>query len=75
MSGHGHSHDGGCGGGHDCDSHVTEDQLAAAYSLYTKINLDAVQCLNSDSPAKSVFKPWEQRLDKEEVSNTGPFYV
>ena len=67
MSGHGHSHGGGCGGNHDCDEHMTEEQLAAAYSLYTKINMDAVQCLNTDNPAKCVFKPWEQRLDKEKV--------
>lgn len=67
MSGHGHSHGGGCGGNHDCDEHMTEDQLAAAYSLYTKINMEAVQCLNTDSPAKCVFKPWDQRLDREKV--------
>lgn len=67
MSGHGHSHGGGgCGGNHDCDNHETEEQLAAAYSLYTKINMEAVQCLNTDSPAKCVFKPWDQRLDRDQ---------
>ncbi|XP_061192729.1 PITH domain-containing protein GA19395-like [Saccostrea echinata] len=66
MSGHGHSHgSGGCGGNHNCDDHLTEDQLADAYSLYTKINMEAVQCLNTENSPKSVFKPWDQRLDKE----------
>ncbi|XP_052277272.1 PITH domain-containing protein GA19395-like isoform X2 [Dreissena polymorpha] len=66
MSGHGHSHShGGCSG-HDHD-HVSEADQAAAYSLYLKIDTERVQCLNEsvEGSAKCVFKPWDQRLDKE----------
>lgn len=66
MSGHGHSH-GGCGG-HDHDhDHVTDADRAAAYSLYLKIDTEKVQCLNEadDGSGKLVFKPWDQRMDKE----------
>lgn len=66
MSGHGHSHDqGGCSGGdHD---HVREDERGSTYSLYLKIDTNRVQCLNEaeDGSAKHIFKPWDQRLDKE----------
>lgn len=66
MSGHGHSH--GCGG---CDDHehVTEAELAAEYSLYTKIDTHRVQCLNEaeEESGKLVFKAWDKRLDKEQV--------
>lgn len=67
MSGHGHSHGGGCQDhGHDHD-HVTDAERGSAYSLYLKIDTERVQCLNEaeDGSAKYVFKPWDQRLDKE----------
>ncbi|XP_050400553.1 PITH domain-containing protein 1 [Patella vulgata] len=64
MSGHGHSHD--CGKGH---SHppVSDAERAAEYSLYKKIDTFNVECLNEslDGSGKTVFKPWDQRLDKE----------
>ncbi|KAK3089541.1 hypothetical protein FSP39_004413 [Pinctada imbricata] len=66
MSGHGHGHShGGCEHDHD---HGPED-LSAQYSLYNKIDTEKVQCLNEaeDGSGKTVFKPWEQRLDKEKV--------
>lgn len=64
MSGHGHSH-GGCEG-HDHD-HVTDADRASAFSLYLKIDTEGVQCLNEaeEGSARYVFKPWDQRLDKE----------
>lgn len=67
MPGHGHSH-GGCED-HDHD-HVTEADRAAAYSLYLKIDTERVQCLNEaeEGSAKHVFKPWDQRMDKEKVT-------
>jgi len=67
MSGHGHSHGGGgCEGDHD---HAPESDMMAAYSLYLKIDTERVQCLNEaeEGSAKYIFKPWDQRLDKEKV--------
>ena len=65
MSGHGHSH-GGCEHDHD---HQKEEDRGAAYSLYLKIDLERVQCLNEaeDGSARYIFKPWDRRLDKEKV--------
>ncbi|PVU90368.1 hypothetical protein BB559_000481 [Furculomyces boomerangus] len=36
-----------------------------AHSLYSKINFDLIRCLNETEPesGKTVFKPWDQRLD------------
>jgi len=60
MSGHGHSH------GH-CEHEAQEQpsDLGIAYSLYTKIDTENVQCLNEvvEDSGKKVFKPWEKRLD------------
>lgn len=42
------------------------DSMGFQYSLYQKINLDEVECLNEtvDGSGKLVFKSWDQRLDK-----------
>ena len=42
----------------------------ATCSLYKKIDILKVQCLNEsvEGAGKSVFKPWEDRLDREKVS-------
>lgn len=64
--GHGHDHGhGSCGSGHD---HGPAD-LGVAYSLYTRIDTDHVECLNEavDGSGKTVFKPWEERLSREKV--------
>ena len=67
--GHGHSHD--CGGGHSHNGieDVPDSERIAQYSLYSKIDLERVQCLNEvvDGSGKTVFKPWDQRLQKVEV--------
>lgn len=58
---------------HDCDGHSalndTED-LGILYSLYSKIDLSKVECLNekTESSGKTVFKPWEDRLNMEFVT-------
>lgn len=58
---------------HDCcKGHFSVDpsgDLGIQYSLYNKIDLDKVECLNEDveGSGKSIFKPWEDRLDKEKV--------
>ncbi|XP_037529562.1 PITH domain-containing protein CG6153 isoform X3 [Rhipicephalus sanguineus] len=68
MAHHHHHHDDGgdpCGGHGGASSHGPETGLQ--YSLYSKIDLDNVQCLNEikEGSGKLVFKPWEQRLDRE----------
>lgn len=72
MSGHGHSH------GH-CEHEAQEQpsDLGVAYSLYTKIDTENVQCLNEavEGSGKTIFKPWEKRLDINEVSPTTYFML
>lgn len=48
-------------------SHQHEDpEKGIQYSLYTKINIHDLECLNEsiDGSGKTVFKPWEERLNK-----------
>ncbi|XP_042230605.1 LOW QUALITY PROTEIN: PITH domain-containing protein GA19395-like [Homarus americanus] len=63
--GHGHDHSGhgSCGDGHE----HTPPELGVAYSLYTRIDVDNVECLNEavEGSGKTVFKPWEDRLSRE----------
>lgn len=69
MAHHHHHHGNGddpCGGGHGgAQSHGPE--MGLQYSLYSKIDLDNVQCLNEEKEGsgKLVFKPWENRLDRD----------
>ena len=53
---------------HSSGPQAVED-MGVQYSLYQKIDLDEVECLNesSEKSGKTVFKPWEQRLDREKV--------
>jgi len=50
------------------DAHVGPE-LGVQYTLYTKIDLDNVQCLNeaTEGSGKTVFKPWDERLDFSRV--------
>ncbi|CAF4761139.1 unnamed protein product [Pieris macdunnoughi] len=59
-----HSH---CHGEHDHD-HSNPAELGLQYNLYAKIDKDNLQCLNEtiDGSGKTVFKPWENRLDRNE---------
>lgn len=63
--GHDHGSHGGCGSSEDHEH--TEPEMGVAYSLYTRINSDNVECLNEaiDGSGKKVFKPWEERLTRE----------
>ncbi|XP_014248172.1 PITH domain-containing protein GA19395 [Cimex lectularius] len=66
MSGHGHGH----GHGHGCDGdhdHDETPEMGLQYSLFSKIDLDNLQCLNEavEDSGKTIFKPWERRLDRE----------
>jgi len=55
---------------HDCNGHSslndTED-LGVLYSLFSKIDLSKVECLNeaTEGSGKTVFKPWDERLNFE----------
>lgn len=63
--GGGHSHDHCGGGGHE----HTPPELGVAYSLYTRIDIHNVECLNEsvEGAGKTVFKAWEDRLNRDEV--------
>lgn len=63
MCDHNHDHSGGCC--HHGDD--AEESQSVAYSLYQKIDLNNVQCLNEvvDGSGVKVFKPWSNRLDTE----------
>ena len=43
------------------------EQQGLAYSLYQRIDMNDLTCLNeeTDDSGKTVFKPWESRLDRE----------
>ncbi|CAK8685062.1 unnamed protein product [Clavelina lepadiformis] len=54
--------------GHDCGG----EDSSSEFSLYLKINLDGVQCLNEqeDGSARKVFKPWNDRLDRTKFTES-----
>lgn len=59
--------------GHDC-SHEAVDvdnelEMGIEYSLYTKIDMENLECLNEESEGsgKIVFRPFEERLDFTKV--------
>jgi hypothetical protein len=61
---HDHDHNG------SAHSHSPPPDLIPGDSLYSKIQLERVLCLNerTDGMARSIIKPWDQRLDTEKVS-------
>ena len=70
---HSHGH-GGCSGedhgGHDHGaSGLQGEELGIQYSLYQKIDLENVSCLNEeiDGSGKTVFKSWENRKKRDQV--------
>jgi len=60
--GHGHGHDHGQAG-------LNGEELGVQYSLYQKIDLENVTCLNEEieNSGKDVFKAWENRKDRTKV--------
>ncbi|XP_052868240.1 PITH domain-containing protein GA19395 [Anopheles cruzii] len=60
---HGHSHGSGCG--HEALGIDNELEMGLAYSLYEKIDLSNVECLNEEveNTGKSVFKAYNERLN------------
>ncbi|KAJ1724699.1 hypothetical protein LPJ53_001060 [Coemansia erecta] len=72
---HGHSHDHGHGHDHDHDhSHDQPADTGMADSLFSKVNVDLVRCLNESTPdsIKCVFKPYHQRLDTTQFASSDP---
>ena len=61
-----HSHSHGDGSSH---SHSPPPDSIPGDSLYSKVDVDRVRCLNErvDGMARSIIKPWDQRLDTEKV--------
>ncbi|XP_023220162.1 PITH domain-containing protein CG6153-like isoform X1 [Centruroides sculpturatus] len=59
----GHRHHAGC----EHSSADSSPELGIEYSLFNKIDIDHVECLNEevDGSGKYIFKPWEKRLDLE----------
>lgn len=59
------------GDNHGSCEHGPHDspEIGVHYSLYTKIDLENVQCLNecSENSGRHVFKAWENRLDFDKV--------
>uniref|UniRef100_A0A3Q3JL20 PITH domain-containing protein 1 n=1 Tax=Monopterus albus TaxID=43700 RepID=A0A3Q3JL20_MONAL len=68
MSGHGHGH--GHGHGCGCEGEHEPAERGLEYGLYQRIDLEKVQCLNEsrDGDGKLVFKPWDQRNERDKVS-------
>lgn len=53
----------------DCGDSHSETDLGLQYNLYQKIDFENVECLNEyqENTGKSVFKPWEERLNRDKV--------
>ncbi|XP_060517825.1 PITH domain-containing protein GA19395 [Cylas formicarius] len=53
--------------GEDCAHKHEDPEKGVLYSLYTKIIIDNLECLNEsvEGAGKTVFKPWIERLDTE----------
>lgn len=68
MSGHGHGH----GHGHDCGCAGEHEpaERGLEYGLYQRIDMEKLQCLNEsrDGDGKLVFKPWDQRNERDKVT-------
>ncbi|XP_057377301.1 PITH domain-containing protein GA19395-like [Daphnia carinata] len=58
---HNHLHGHHC----ECGQETKTENLAELYNLYSKIDMENLECLNEavENSAKSVFRPWDQRLD------------
>ena len=65
MCDHGHSH--GSGSHDHGKAGLLGEELGVQYSLYQKIDLENVSCLNEEveGSGKSVFKAWENRKSKD----------
>lgn len=58
--------------GHSCEgdnNHHESPETGLEYSLYAKIDKDNTECLNEavEGSGRTVFKPWEERLNFDTV--------
>jgi hypothetical protein len=70
---HNHVHGHHC----ECSQETKTDDLAVLYNLYSRIDLHNLECLNEsiENSGKSVFRPWDERLDSDRVILTfSPIY-
>lgn len=64
---HDHDHN------HDCAADTSDSdhsqEIGVQYSLFTKIDMENLECLNEseEGSGKTVFKPYEERLNFEKV--------
>ena len=65
---HNHVHGDHC----ECSQEIKTENLAVLYNLYSKIDLQNLECLNEsiENSGKSVFRPWDERLDGDKVFNS-----
>lgn len=56
-----------CDGDHQ---HRDTPEMGVEYGLYAKINKENLECFNEsvEGSGKSIFKPWEERLNFDTVS-------
>lgn len=73
MGDHHHHHD-GCA--HESNDSDYLKEIGIQYGLYTKIDLENLECLNEaeDGSARFIFKPYEQRLNFDKVTSTTVYY-
>lgn len=66
---HDHHHDGHGACAHSSNDSDHQDEIGIQYSLYTKIDMENLECLNeaTEGSAKLVFKPYEERLNFDKV--------
>lgn len=59
---------------HNCGNHAVTES-GPCCTLYEKIDIARVQCLNelAEGSGVTVFKPWEERLDRTKVHNFFPY--
>ena len=64
---HNHVHGDHC----ECSQEIKTENLAVLYNLYSKIDLQNLECLNEsiENSGKNVFRPWDERLDRDKVFN------
>lgn len=62
MPHHGHSHNHGDGCSHESHDVDNALEMGVQYSLYQKIDMNNLECLNetTDGSGKTVFKPYEK---------------
>lgn len=74
---HDHNHQHGEGCAHESTDSDYLKEIGIQYSLFKKIDVDNLECLNEtvDGSAKFIFKPYEERLNFDKVSVLQPFPV